>query len=68
MNREIETPPCAGRRFYLNKRNDDGTVDVYLMPDARTVLAVRGVVSFAGMEKDIRTRYEAWCASAERII
>lgn len=68
----------AGKRFYTVVERGDGTVDVYLNPDARfyntdlgvreydiTVRIVRGVVPWDGIEDDIRARYDAWCETAE---
>ena len=65
--------PEIGRRFYSINDNGDGTVDVYLRPDAGedgnevTVHIVRGVEPFDGLEEDIRARFSAWCDSAEVI-
>lgn len=69
-----------GTQFYRIIDNEDGTVDVWLspgMPIPKTVngaaeynirlLAVRGIVKYRGLEKDIRRRYDAWCESAEVI-
>ena len=68
----------TGKRFYTVVERGDGTVDVYLNPDARfyntdlgvreydiTVRIVRGVVPWDGIEDDIRARYDAWCETAE---
>ena len=78
QNKQAARPD--GRRFYDIIDNGDGTADVYLRPEAFpkttpdgitdydiAVLAVKGVEMHEGLEEDIRTRYEAWCASAEKI-
>jgi len=68
MNQGIEAPPCAGRRFYSIRSNDDGSVDVYLRPDGTEMLrVVRGVTPYDGLDDDIRARYNAWRESAETI-
>ena len=67
-------------KFYEIVKQKDGTADVYLIPNGTvyvtedgfreydaTVLLVRGVASWDGMEEDIRRRYDSWCASAEDI-
>lgn len=66
------------KKFYSIDPQADGTVDVYLIPEGLvyptddgireydvTVLAVRGVVPWDGLESDIRKRYSAWCESAD---
>lgn len=68
------------KRFYAIEPNEDGTVDVYLIPSGTVydtdigikeydvdVRVVRGVVPLEGIEDDIRTRFEAWCESGEAI-
>lgn len=73
-------PPAKGRRFYAIDEKDDGTVDVYLMPDVTiyptedgfreydiSVRIVRGVVPWDGLEEDIRARFRAWCENGEVI-
>lgn len=68
------------KRFYAIELNDDGTVDVYLIPSGIVyetetgikeydidVRVVRGVVPWAGIEEDIRARFNAWCESGEAI-
>ena len=75
-------PDAKGRRFYAIDEKDDGTVDVYLMPDVTvtiyptedgfreydiSVRIVRGVVPWDGLEEDIRARFMAWCDSGEVI-
>ena len=72
--------PATEMRFYYIQPNDDGTVDVYLNPDVteyRTedghreydiaVLVVRGIVPWDGLEDDIRSRFDDWCESGDRI-
>lgn len=67
-------------KFYEIVPLEDGTADVYLTPNGTvyvaedgfreydaTVLLVRGVATWEGMEEDIRRRYDSWCASAEDI-
>lgn len=64
-------PDNRGQRFYFVHGNEDGTVDVYLWPksDANnsSILVVKHVQPFEGLDDDIRARYGAWCASAEVI-
>lgn len=60
-------PANREKRFYDIRPQNDGTADVYLTP-GDAILAVRGVIPWEGMEEDIRTRYDAWCASAEVIM
>lgn len=68
------------KRFYAIEWNEDDTVDVYLIPSSTIyetdlgikecdvdVRVVRGVVPFAGIEDDIRARFDAWCESGEVI-
>lgn len=68
------------KQFYKIDPQENGTVDVYLIPDATeystgmgvkefdvSLLVVRGVVPWDGLEEDIRARYDAWCDSAEAI-
>ncbi len=68
------------RKFYSIEPQDDGTVNVYLAPDAivrntemgirecgTTLLIVHGVIPWDGLEEDVRARYNAWCASAEMV-
>lgn len=68
------------KRFYRIDPQKDGIVDIYLVPEATeygdatdakeydiTLLIVRGVVPWNGMEEDIRSRYDSWCESAEKI-
>ena len=70
--------PLGRTEFYALVKQEDGTVDVYLTPDAHiystdvgvreydmTVRIVRGVAPWDGLESDIRARYYAWCDSAE---
>lgn len=77
---DAKEPPAKGRRFYAINEKDDGTVDVYLMPDVTiyptedgfreydiSVRIVRGVVPWDGLEEDIRARFRAWCESGEVI-
>lgn len=79
MNK-TDVPPHHGRLFYFIDDSDDDTVDVYLAPIVQTyetdlgiterdisVIVVRGVIPWIGMEDDIRRRYDAWCASGVRI-
>ena len=67
-------------KFYEIVLCEDGTADVYLIPNGTVyvtedgfreydadVLLVRGLVPWNGMEEDIRRRYDCWCASAEDI-
>ena len=58
-------PPDTGRLFYAIEHRADGTADVFLMPFEGVRLVMRGIVPWDGMEDDIRTRYYAWCESAE---
>lgn len=80
MNAEARTPPQSGRQFYYIYDSGDDTVDVYLAPIVQShktdlgiverdisVIVVRGVIPWIGMEDDIRRRYDAWCASGDRI-
>ena len=72
QNKQAARPD--GRRFYdiidngylrpeaFPKTTPDGITDYDI-----AVLAVKGVEMHEGLEEDIRTRYEAWCASAEKI-
>lgn len=60
-------PPVTGRLFYAIEYRADGTADVFLMPFEGVRLVMRGVEPWDGMEDDIRTRYYAWCESAEAI-
>lgn len=68
-----------GRIFYEIVPDGD-TVDVYLRPEITIydtdagvreydvrVRVMRGVVPWDGLEDDIRTRFDAWCAEAEVI-
>lgn len=57
------------KRFYALLYHEDGSVDVYLMPDAQEapIYIVRGVIPWEDMEQDIRRRFYDWCASGERI-
>ena len=68
------------KAFYHIDPQPDGTVDVWLDPEARRTISkdgfreweirvqiVRGVVYYDGLEDDIRSRYEDWRASAETI-
>lgn len=76
---EREKPPTNGRHFYTIQQQEDGTVDVYLLPDAPQaaqdgadgrgcrILAVRGVEPFDGLEDDLRARFYTWCACAEEV-
>lgn len=77
---DAKEPPAKGRRFYAIDERDDGTVDVYLMPDVTIyptedgfkeydvrVRIVRGVVLWDGLEEDIRARFRVWCESSEVI-
>lgn len=77
MNARDQPSP---KRFYAIEQNEDGTVDVYLIPSGTVydtdmgikeydvdVRVVRGVVPWEGIECDIRTRFEAWCESGEAI-
>lgn len=77
---QANAPPGNGRHFYSIHENDDGLLDIYLRPDVMpiktpdgftdydiSVLVVRGVEPFDGIEDDIRERYHAWCDSAEMI-
>ena len=64
-----------GRHFYSICKNEDGSADVYLHPDickpsltASTLLVVRGVQLYEGLEEDIRARYYDWCKSAQKIL
>lgn len=70
--------PERKRNYYAIVPQVDGTMDVYLFPDARayrteisveaygrTARLVRGVVPWNGLEEDIRARYDAWCESGE---
>ena len=72
--------PIRSRCQYSIVPQVDGTVDVYLCPDVQvyqtdmgireydiTVRLVRGIVPWAGLEEDIRARYDAWCESGEVI-
>lgn len=76
MNHARDQP----KNHYSIEDNGDGTVDVYLSPDFcayrtedgaveydGTFYAVHGVEKFDGMEDDIRRRFYAWVASAEKI-
>lgn len=75
-----EAPTREGRRFYSIQTREDGAVDVYLLPrvypmtteDGITdydisVIVVRGVHPWDGIEEDIRARFQAWCESGEVI-
>ena len=77
---QIETARHIKRRFYSIDPQDDGTVDVYLIPDGVeydtvlgvkeydvTHLVIRGVVPYEGLEEDIREHYYDWCASAQPV-
>lgn len=77
---DAREPPGKGRRFYTIQDNEDGTVDVYLMPEVSVypipdgfkeydvrVRVVRGVVPTEDLESDIRARFAAWCESGEVI-
>jgi len=69
-----------GREFYCIEPQNDGTVDVYLVPAVRvydtdmgireydiSIKVVRGVEPWQGLEDDIRARFQAWCESGEAI-
>lgn len=73
-------PPKNLRHFYTILRREDGLADVYLNPRIYpmttedgatdydvTVIVVRGIEPYDGMEEDIRQRYDAWCESGEAI-
>ena len=75
-----ETARHIKRRFYSIEQHDDGTADVYLIPDSVeydtalgvteydvTLLVVPGVAAYEGLEEDIREHYYDWCASAQPI-
>lgn len=72
-----QMPPTGnrGRQFYAIQTNCDGTVDVYLFPEAEheydmyaAITVVTGVIPWDGLEEDIRRRYDAWCKSGDIII
>lgn len=78
--RENANTPPDGRRFYCIQDNEDGSVDVYLNPKLYplstpdgaidydiSVIVVSGVIPWAGMEDDIRARYDSWIQSGEKI-
>lgn len=80
MMNKANAPPDKGRRFYAIQPRDDGNVDVYLRPGVVpmttpegctdydiSVIVVRGVEPWDGLEDDIRCRYDAWCDSGETI-
>lgn len=61
-------PETMQARFYIIDARPDGSADVYLFLPEKEIRIVRGVIPWEGMEEDIRTRYDAWCASAETIM
>ena len=78
--RKTNAPRDHPRQFYSIVEREDGLVDVYLSPDVAvydtdmgvkeydiSVIAVRGVEPWPGLEDDIRMRYDAWCESGEVI-
>lgn len=79
MNEVHSRDAPVAKHFYHIEENEDGTVDVYLIPngtiyptDAGTeydvsLCVVRGVEPWEGLEEDIRARYDAWCESSEVI-
>lgn len=67
-------------KFYEIVPLDDGSADVYLIPNGTiyetedgfreydvTILVMRGVVPHEGLEEDIRYRYYDWCAAAQPV-
>ncbi len=53
--------------FYAIHEIGDGLADVLLYPPEGGTYIVRGVTIADNLENDIRARYAAWLASAERI-
>lgn len=52
----------TGRCFYQICPADDGTVDIYLFPDADgTACHIGGIIPWDELEEDVRKRYNAWC-------
>lgn len=64
---DAKEPPAKGRRFYAIDEKDDGTVDVYLMPDVTIYPTEDGFREYDILEEDIRARFRAWCESGEVI-
>lgn len=67
-------------KFYEIVPLEDGTADVYLIPNGTiyetedgfreydvTLLVMRGVDPYEGMEENIREHYYDWCASAQPV-
>ena len=67
-------------QFYEIVKQKDGTADVYLIPNGTvyvtedgfreydvTLLVMRGVAAYEGLEEDIREHYYDWCASAQPV-
>ena len=67
-------------QFYSINENDDGTVDVILRPTVYplttpegqtdydiSIIIVRGIIPWDGIEDDIRARYSSWCQTGETV-
>ena len=53
--------------FYIIQAIGGGIADVYLYPPGGGCYVVRDVAIADDLENDIRARYTAWLASAERL-
>lgn len=81
QHRETNAPrDHPGRQFFSIQPNGDGTVDVILRPEVHpmktedgftdydvSVLVVKGIEPFDGLEEDVRLRYDAWCEIGEEV-